>query len=700
MSDLDIIRKLEKVIGKELPKIDRNKIRSSSDPGYSMDDKGRVFEICLDDCELYNLPSEIYQLKNLQGISAHSNQLPDLPLELCDLTSLKYLYLTENQISSIPSEIERLTSLEILSLAFNQITSLPQELCNLVKLDYLDLSDNPLKSPPLEIAQKSITAIREYFESLKHGERPLNEVKLLLVGEGSAGKTSLMKRILNEEFDPDEDQTDGITIEPWKFKENGTDITANMWDFGGQHIMHATHQFFLSKRSLYVLVLDVRKDPKAEYWLKHIDSFGGDSPILVVLNKIDENPGFMVNEQFLKSKYNNIKGFYRLSCSKRTGISKFKKALQRQLTKVEMIQTTWGESWFSVKSELEKMRERKQDFISHDMYNEICELHGVNKKSAQDTLVNFLNDLGTVVHFSEFELGTVHVIDPKWVTDGVYKIINSQILADCKGVLDLCRLDEILKQEKESDYFYPYDKYQYIIELMKKFELCYKFDRDPPAILIPSLLDVQEPITDFDYDNSLRFRIDYDFLPISVIHRFIVKMHRDVKQQDGVPLHWRTGVVLQDETFQSTAVVKADEEDKKIYIYVAGEQKRDYLAVIRFTFRDINNSFEKMKVTEKICLPDNPDVTVGYDHLLKLENMGVEEYMPEGADDEYEVKVLLGMVHIQTTDVKILQYLEKLVKDGESKKDFSDRMMKILKHFPAAIKSAEAVYKLIDKYYS
>ncbi|MEZ4645209.1 MAG: hypothetical protein R3E31_21165 [Chloroflexota bacterium] len=28
-----------------------------------------------------------------------------------------------------------------------------------------------------------------------------------------------------------------------------------MWDFGGQSVYHATHQFFLTKSSVYVLVI-------------------------------------------------------------------------------------------------------------------------------------------------------------------------------------------------------------------------------------------------------------------------------------------------------------------------------------------------------------------------------------------------------------------------------------------------------------
>lgn len=58
--------------------------------------------------------------------------------------------------------------------------------------------------------------------------------------------------------------------------------------------MHATHQFFLTKRSLYLLVLDARSSEeqnRLEYWLKIIGSFGGESPVIVVGNKLDLPPG-------------------------------------------------------------------------------------------------------------------------------------------------------------------------------------------------------------------------------------------------------------------------------------------------------------------------------------------------------------------------------------------------------------------------
>ncbi|MCP4155921.1 MAG: hypothetical protein GY757_49810 [bacterium] len=83
----------------------------------------------------------------------------------------------------------------------------------------------------------------------------------------------LVKRLPGHQWDEQEPQTHGINIQPWNIKPDDKEIKINLWDFGGQEIMHATHQFFLSKRSLYILVLDGRKDEKTTrsrqpLWLK------------------------------------------------------------------------------------------------------------------------------------------------------------------------------------------------------------------------------------------------------------------------------------------------------------------------------------------------------------------------------------------------------------------------------------------------
>ncbi len=289
--------------------------------------------------------------------------------------------------------------------------------------------------------------------------------------------------------------------------------------------------------------------------------------------------------------------------------------------------------------------------------------------------MDYLNDLGVILHFKDFKLKETHVLQPRWVTAAVYKIINSPILANCNGLLALKLLDDILKKEKKDDFEYPPDKHRYIIDLMKKFELCYEVDGD--AILVPDLLEVPEPEFDFDYDNALKFIIQYDFLPPSVMPRFIVHLHKDIKDN----LRWRTGVVLEDRAFRATALVRADEEAKKISIFVSGEQRRDYFAVLLFTLRQINGSFERLKAVEQIPLPDNPEVTVSYRHLIRLEQEGEQKCFPEAADRRYDVADLLGTIYIKNEDEdRLLQVLEKLM---EKMQDISDNEETILKKMGA-----------------
>lgn len=663
--DLKLIEQLEKEMGIKLERISLERIETHGNTGFAADNKGRVRGLSIFGKRLQGLPTLLSKFQRLEKLVLYNNRINDIS-SLKELKRLTVLDLQTNEIRDI-SSLKELKNLKHLKLESNKITHMPAEFLNLglaIKLKWdmekkgIYLEGNPLESPPTEIVRKGTEAIRQYFKSLEGEKQALNEVKVLLVGDGAAGKTSLVKQLLGKRFKKNESQTHGIKIEPWKIKVNNTQITVRLWDFGGQEIMHATHQFFLSKRSLYILVLDGRKDEKPEYWLNHIKSFGGDSPALVVLNKMDQNPGFDVNRAFLQNKYPNIKGFYRVSCADKTGIEEFSGALGDELARVEMLQTTWGKSWFNIKTALEQMDDH---YIDYHTYEEMCLKQNITDAAGRETLVDFLNDLGVVLHFKEFDLEDTHVLEPKWVTEAVYKIINSRELAECNGLLNIRRLDNILKKKTKDDYVYPKDKYRYIVTLMKKFELCYGIDDE--TVLIPDLLAVQEPPMDFDYSAALTFIVQYDFLPRSVMPRFIVNMHADIKEN----LQWRTGVVLEDTDFLSTAVVKADHEAKRIYLYVEGGQKRDYFAVLLATLRRINQSFEKLKTTELVPMPDDPEITANYKQLIRFEEEGIENYLPGESEKKYKVKDLLGTIASgKATEEEILQILRKIRTDQDT----------------------------------
>ncbi|MEM8674898.1 MAG: ADP-ribosylation factor-like protein [Cyanobacteria bacterium P01_G01_bin.67] len=159
------------------------------------------------------------------------------------------------------------------------------------------LYGNPIEEPPLEVVKQGNQAILNYYSQIAaQGKDYLYEAKMLIVGEGGAGKTTLAHKIQDNNcpLPHIDDRTKGITINTHDFSistQNGgtRSFILNVWDFGGQEIYHATHRFFLSKRSLYVLVADNREDnTDFNYWLNIIELFAGDSPIIIVLNEKDD----------------------------------------------------------------------------------------------------------------------------------------------------------------------------------------------------------------------------------------------------------------------------------------------------------------------------------------------------------------------------------------------------------------------------
>ncbi len=380
--------------------------------------------------QLITLPAEMGQLAQLTTLVLRSNQLITLPAEMGQLAQLTTLDLKGNRLTTLPAEMRQLTQLSRLDLSRNQLGRLPAEVVQLTNLRYLNLTDNPIPLPPeiLEKTHKPAT-ISNYYRQLQAGQKQaLNEAKMLLVGQGSVGKTSLVKRLIKDHYDPHERKTDGINIQSWSIRVNRQDIRLNVWDFGGQEIMHATHQFFLTKRSIYLLVVDARmgeEENRIEYWLKIIQSFSGDSPVIIVGNKVDEQP-LDLDRRGLQTKYKNIKAIIETSCQTGQGLDNLRATIIKEVGELEHLHDQLALSWFAVKN---KLAEMKKDFISYTQYKRMCRAQGIKDEASQRILIRFLHDLGIALNFQDDpRLEDTNILNPEWVTNGVYKILNNHEL--------------------------------------------------------------------------------------------------------------------------------------------------------------------------------------------------------------------------------------------------------------------------------
>jgi internalin A len=630
---------------------------------------------------LGKLPEFIGKLTQLQILDLSGNQLTKLPEFIGKLTQLKILDLSYNQLTKLPEFIGNLTQLQILNLYINQLTELPESIGKLTQLQHLNLYDNNLTvlpeslwslrslndlylhgntalGLPAEVLGRSWQDqfdekhqqeakprdILEYYFRVRGRARPLNEAKLILVGRGGVGKTSIVNRLVDNYFEKDEKKTEGIRITEWPLRLNrNEDVRLNVWDFGGQEIMHATHQFFLTQRSLYLLVLSGREggeDADAEYWLKLIESFGGESPVIVLMNKIKDH-AFDVNRRALLQKYPVIREFIKTDCKDETGIEQLREVIERETDHLEHLRDAFPASWFSIKNELASI---KENYLSFDQYREVCARFGEEDPAAQELLASYLHSLGIALNYKDDKrLQDKHILNPHWVTNGIYKILNAESVEKKKGEIHVGDLPRILDGKE-----YPADMHHFLFDLMKKFDLCFSLYDVEGNYLIPELLDKQEPAeaTEFKPEACLNFQYHYPVIPEGLLPRFIARTH---VLSEGLP-RWRTGVILKFE--DNRALVKADIQDKKVFISVSGPMpsRHRLLAVIRSNFERIHMDIRNLQPREMVPLSDHPNVVVPYEELLIMEQNGMKTFPKVVAGQLVEIAVhnLLNGVDIKS----------------------------------------------------
>lgn len=476
---------------------------------------------------------------------------------------------------------------------------------------------------PMDMEWSRLRAsIAAAMQRRRGGSRPLNEAKLILLGRGEVGKTCLVNRLVYDWFGRT-GMTRGVQITQWPVESGGETVRLHVWDFGGQEIQHATHQFFLTERSLYLVVLTGRagaEDDDAEYWLKFVTTFGASSPTIVVLNKFKVQP-FHVNRRALQEKYPFIRAFVEADCQPKrdSGIAELKRQIAQALRAMDHVRTSFPADWFKIKDQLAEM---KEPFVSFARFREICSELGEKEVHAQENLASYLHVLGIALNFrNDPHLREETVLNPRWITEGVYRIITSEALAESQGELRLADLARVLPSEA-----YPPRMHGFLIDLMQKFELCFPYQYDPTEhrYLVPELLGKEEPEMKepFRPTECLNFRYDYRLMPEGLLPRFITRTHTMSEPSE----RWRTGVVLRWEGCR--ALVKADKQARQVLVRVLGEpeKRRRLLAVIRENCDQIHSEMNDFRPTEWVALERHPEEWMSYRELEVLGQEHVNEF--------------------------------------------------------------------------
>jgi len=640
-----------------------------------------LMRLNLSDNPLTALPPEIGQLPALSRLDLRNNRLTALPPEIGQLPALTWLDLSGNELTALPPEIGRLRRLERLAVEDNALETLPEELRGLTELQELTLHGNSALGLPAEVlgprwADSNDTdnppapprEILDYYFAVGRGARRLNEAKVIFVGRGGAGKTTLRKQLMQQRIPAKERRTKGIDLKRWELDVDGQTLGLNLWDFGGQEVMYSTHQFFLTERAVYILVLDARagrQDDNVDYWLRLVEELGKGSPVILVLNHIDENEGLELDDVGWREKFPFISGSV-LTCAKKgKGMDKLIAALRTALReKLPEARKEFPSEWWAVKEALTEMREKlKQDYITEKQYLELCRKSKVQASDCQ-TLLHRVRDLGLVSYFPELSaLGLPPVLRPGWLTGGLYSLIDNPKLKKQGGVVKACEVYGWLREPER----YERQHGLLFLKVAEHFRLGFAVAGRREEYMLTALLPEKTPKLPHwqKEENELRLELHYTkVLPEGLLAQFIALAHA----HNGKGARWRNGVELALDG--ATALVTADVPAKRITIRVRGQGRapRDLMTVIRTHFRTLSARLTPPR--ELVPLKGYDAEPLDYAHLLALENAGQTHAQVTDRKGELHlipVQPLLDLYEDrQTREAQRFNQLEKMIRQEGS----------------------------------
>ncbi len=430
------------------------------------------------DNQIAKIPEPISNLVNLTNLYLGNNQITEISDSIGKLHNLTHLYFWGNQITEIPDSIAHLVNLIELHLGNNQIREIPTSIAQLAKLHKLDLNGNPISTPPEILKSTNSNSILDYYFTTRdpHQTQDIYEAKLLIVGEGGCGKTSLANKLINPDYDlkpeTEDISTEGIDILDWEFTgTNGKDYKIHIWDFGGQEIYHQTHQFFLTDRACYLLVADDRKENTDHYyWLQSIQLLGKTSPIHLIQNERGDRT-CNLNTNQLRGEFATLRETHRTNLKDNRGLDKLKLALQHEIETLLPHGIPFPNKWLNVRHTLEN---DSRNYIDITDYEATCRRHDITDKIEMATLSRFLHDLGILLHFQNDPILRHRLIlKPNWGTAAVYKILDNDRIKAHLGQFTDHDLAEIW-----SDRTYA-DMHHELLQLMKEFKVCYEIPHRP-----------------------------------------------------------------------------------------------------------------------------------------------------------------------------------------------------------------------------
>jgi internalin A len=539
------------------------------------------------------IPETVTQITNLKQLSLDNNNIAIIPISLLKLTRLEKLELKSNRITTIPSSLAQLSSLRALYLSRNKITDIPDSLIHLTNLKELALDGNPLPDELFAALKLGVPSFFRFLESTAKRKVYPRTVKLVLLGEPKSGKTTLLEALKGSSQPCDESRQETLGVNVVNIeKPHPTDhqpMYLSAWDFAGQHIEHATHQFFLTENAIYLILWNARQGAASGkhdlwYWLELLKMRVREPKFLLVATHTEHSPPDL-NLSDIESSYMGCQGHFPVELCSLKGVACLENKILELAAASPAMRAPWPPEWRDVRDKVRDVRTR-QPYMTPDEFRAFMKENGVTEEEAQEDLAGQLHHLGEILFFQERdELSSLVILNPEWVTELIALVLRSKQVREHNGILRKADLDTMWHHANLA-----HEVRDHLIHLMDWFDLTYSTGHKTDLGIVVEALpyskpedikQIELPAAEPQMEMIFRFPSLQRHLPPGIPTWGMARAHRFSKCTP-----WRDAAAFADSETKSQGLILASDTKKEVRLRVAADYPPFFFGQLRAILMD------------------------------------------------------------------------------------------------------------------
>jgi len=449
-------------------------------------------------------------------------------------------------------------------------------------------------------------------------------------------------------------------------KDKDKEVEYSTWDFAGQNDYYNTHHYFLSNRSIFLVLYRMDKGIKGleslDFWLKSLSSHLNQNycdengkpfySIIIVgtfLDSIINNNQNDVDKNLRQTKImeiydkNGLKSppfYFEVSCSTLENIDELREIIFNNSLSHSYMGENVPVGYLTIEKSIYELRKLKQNHPIIEIQDLIDHTQTQYQSQSFEFDIEFvkrglklLHEWGICIYFDEpIELSNIIVLDPQHFTKNIlgdlFKADESIRKLRVNGIIDYSQLNRIWNG--------PTNLIETYLSLLEKFEVCFiledqqkgneskKKSENQKKLIIPNLLSedkikiIEErlrekwPITIPRGEIEIERIFSFNQVPSEMVSRLLVRFHDKIVDN----IIWRRGVLLkhvnkenenenrnENKNGNILCLLEVKMEENLFEIRIRGKERKECLEMMKYIDQEVKIVSENYKgVKWKECV--------------------------------------------------------------------------------------------------